>query len=205
MIGYIKGIIAEITEELLVLESNQIGYNIRISASTAQALPGILQPVKIYTYTCVREDAISLYGFLTKEDLDFFKLLITVNGIGPKGAQCILAVMSPDDLRFAIVAGDSKTISKAPGIGPKTAQRVILDLKDKVSLSDVLQKGTDSNFISEITPGNQDGVRNEALEALVALGYSSSDALRAIRGIDIVPDMSTEDILKSALRNMVFV
>ena len=130
----------EITEDNLVLEAGQIGYNIKISARTANALEGIGTSVKIYTYTLVREDTFGLYGFLTRDDLEIFKKLITVNGIGPKGGLAILSVMSADELIFAIAAGDAKAISKAPGVGARTAERVILDLKGKISLEDTLTK-----------------------------------------------------------------
>ena len=138
MIAYVNGIVEDIAEDNVVLDVNGLGYNIKISADTASRLPGIGEPVKLYTYTCVREDAFLLYGFLTRSDLEIFKKLITVNGIGPKGGLAILSVMDGDDLRFAILSGDVKAISKAPGIGSKTAQRVILDLKDKISYDDTM-------------------------------------------------------------------
>ena len=140
MYAYIKGEIVDIAEDNVVLECNNIGYNIKVPFSVIQSLPGIGEDVKIYTYTCVREDAFILYGFLTKDDLWIFKKLITVNGIGPKGALGILSAMSADDLRFAIIAGDSKAIAKAPGIGAKSAERIILDLKDKIDLEPMMTK-----------------------------------------------------------------
>ncbi len=139
MYAYIKGILEEITEDAVVVEAGGIGYNIKVSASTADLLPGIGSEVKVYTYTLVREDAFSLYGFLTRDDLDIFKKLITVSGIGPKGGLAILSVMSADALRFAVMAGDAKAIAKAPGVGAKTAERVILDLRDKISMEDTLR------------------------------------------------------------------
>lgn len=207
MIAYIKGEIVDITEDNLVLETNCIGYNIKISTGTAGLLPGIGEEVKIYTYTYVREDAFLLYGFLTKDDLEIFKKLITVNGIGPKGGLAILSVMSADDLRFAILAGDAKAIAKAPGIGAKTAERVILDLRDKVSMEDTFV-GKEVTTIKGVSAGTGNGVgaatlaRNEAVEALTALGYSASDALKAVKQIEITDDMNTEDILKQALKKM---
>lgn len=199
MYAYIKGTIEEITEDNLVLETGQIGYNIKISARTANALEGIGAFVKIYTYTLVREDTFSLYGFLTRDDLEIFKKLITVNGIGPKGGLAILSVMSADELRFAIAAGDAKAISKAPGVGAKTAERVILDLKDKISLEDALMP-KETGF-ADVLPGNDVGKeKNEAVEALTALGYSASDALRAVRQVTAGENDSVEDILKAALK-----
>ena len=157
--------------------------------------------VKLYTYTCVREDAFLLYGFMSRDELEIFKKLITVNGVGPKGGLAILSVMSTDDLRFAIMAGDAKAIAKAPGVGAKTASRVIIDLKDKISLEDTLiHKEIDG--ISRDTHTTDSYARNEAVEALVALGYSPSDALKAIKKAEPPEDADVETILKLALKNM---
>lgn len=199
MYAYLKGTIEEITEDNLVLEAGQIGYNVRISARTANALGNIGSFIKIYTYTLVREDTFSLYGFLTKDDLEIFKKLITVNGIGPKGGLAILSVMSADELRFAIAAGDAKAISKAPGVGAKTAERVILDLRDKISLEDTL--GPKENGVAAALSDRETGKeKNEAIEALTALGYSAADALRAVKQVDTTEKDSVEDILKAALK-----
>ncbi len=198
MYAYLKGTIEEITEDNLVLEVNQIGYNIKISGRTADLLSGTGVETKIYTYTLVREDTFQLYGFLTKDDLDIFKKLITVNGIGPKGGLAILSVMSADELRFAILSGDAKAIAKAPGVGAKTAERVILDLKDKVSLEDAL---TPKETAALPGSGGEIGAeKNEAIEALTALGYSASDALRAVKQVDLSAGMTVEEILKKALK-----
>ncbi|MCR5107189.1 MAG: Holliday junction branch migration protein RuvA [Lachnospiraceae bacterium] len=202
MIAYLKGSVAAIYEGQIVLETNSIGYNIFMPQSSLELIDGIGSEVKIYTYLSVREDAMLLYGFLTKDDLDFYKLLLSVNGVGPKAALSILSSFSADDLKFAILSGDSKTISsKASGIGPKTAQRIIIDLKDKVDLNEAfeskLSKASDADEIRD------SGNRSEAVEALTALGYSSTDALRAVReaskdGIDDV-----EELLKRALKYIV--
>lgn len=200
MIAYLKGSIVDIEEENLVLEVNSIGYNIKISAATANLLPGIGEQVCIYTYTYVREDAFCLYGFLSKDDLGIFKKLITVNGIGPKGGLAVLSVMSADELRFAVLSGDSKAISRAPGIGNKTAQRVILDLKDKISLSDAFGGAEASEPLPAAT--QQTGAKQDAIEALTALGYSASEALRAVQQIEITQETDSEDILKAALKKL---
>ncbi len=183
----------------MVVDIGGIGCNVKISGETAAQLSGINGEVKLYTYTCVREDSFQLYGFLTRDDLEIFKKLITVNGIGPKGGLAILSVMSADNLRFAIISGDAAAIAKAPGIGKKTAERVILDLKDKVSIEDTFVSGkmTQSN---EKTADNQ--AKKEAVEALTALGYSASDALRAVNMVSFEEGMSVETILKLALKNM---
>lgn len=205
MIGFIRGEIAEVTDENLVLEAGGIGYNIKITPNIASYLPGIGEDVKIYTYLSVREDAMNLYGFLTKDDLDFFKLLIGVNGIGPKGAQGILSGISADDLRFAILSGDVKAITKAPGIGTKTAQRIILDLKDKLNLADAfdLQVNRHAKNAAGAAQG-MTGAKQEAVEALTALGYSGTDALKAVRKAAADDSMDVEAILKAALKEMAF-
>lgn len=200
MIGYLKGEIAGIYDEQIVLEVGGIGYNIKMSSSTIDCLSGLGSEAKIYTYLSVREDAMLLYGFLTKDDLDFFKLLIQVNGIGPKGALAVLSVMTTDDLRFAILSADAKTISKAPGIGAKTAQRLIIDLKDKVSLEDAFeQKLTNTKLKND---EGVSGIRNEAVEALTILGYSSADALRAVKQVEIAEGDDVEAVLKQALKKI---
>ena len=136
MIAYLNGILAEIEEENIVIEVNGIGYNVRIPAGMAGRLPQIGEVVKLYTYTSVREDAIGLYGFLSRDDLNMYRQLITVSGIGPKGGLSVLSAMSADELRMAVISQDAKAIAKAPGVGTKTAQRIILELKDKISLED---------------------------------------------------------------------
>lgn len=202
MIAYIKGEIIELTEDNLVLERNGIGYNIKISARTLGLLPRIGEDVRIYTYTCVREDAFMLYGFLTKDDLEIFKLLITVNGIGPKVGLAILSALSAQELRFAIVSGDAKTIVKAPGVGKKTAERVILDLGDKISAEDVFMNQDVPQNKTEAMTGINGMARNEAVEALTALGYSASESLKAVKQVEISEEMETEEILKQALKMM---
>ena len=205
MYAYIKGTLTEIAEEAVIVEAGGIGYNIKVSTTTADLLPGVGSEVKIYTYTLVREDSFSLYGFLTRDDLDIFKKLITVSGIGPKGGLAILSVMSADDLRFAVMAGDAKAISKAPGIGAKTAERVILELRDKISLEDTLKGLGTFEGVPEAAGGEQGGdnrMRREAIEALVALGYSASDATAAVKKVEITKDVTSETILKLALKHI---
>jgi len=199
MYAYFKGKIAAKEAETVVMEVNGIGYNIRVSAGTAALLPAVGEEAKLYTYTAVREDAIWLYGFLTKDDLDIFRLLISVNGIGPKGGQSILSVMSPDELRFAIFSGDVKMIAKAPGIGAKTAQRIILDMRDKISLEDTLHIEEDKRTE---TAAVSDSMR-EAVEALTALGYSATEAARAVKAVEGADEMKVEDILKASLKHLI--
>lgn len=204
MYSYIKGELSEIVaENHIVVENGGIGYNIYIPGQVLSLLPGVGEEVKIYTYLCAREDAFILYGFLTRDDLNVFKLLIGVSGIGPKGALAILSVMSTDDLRFAVLSDDAKAIAKAPGVGNKTAQRLIIELKDKLSLEDAFEQKL--SHTQEAVSGNGlKGIRNEAVEALVSLGYSSTEALKVLRDIEITEDSSVEDILKLALKQMAF-
>ena len=199
MIGFVQGKVDAISEDNVVIDTGAIGYNVRISAKTAQELPGIGQEVRLDTYTSVREDGISLFGFLSRDSLDIFKKIITVNGIGPKGGLAVLSVMSADELKFAIISGNAQAITKAPGIGKKTAERVILDLKDKISVEDTQIQKEISSYAGLPQTGK---AQNEAVEALTALGYSATDALHAVRQIEHAEEMDVEAILKLALKNM---
>ena len=202
MYAYIKGILAEVNTDSIVIENQGIGYQVYVSLQALEELPAIGMEVKVYTYLHVREDAMVLFGFPDREDLKMFPMLLTVSGVGPKGALGILSALSGDDLRFAILSGDSKAIAKAPGIGAKTAQRVILELKDKVSLEDAFETKT-----AHIAGGNvtvNGTVKNEAIQALVALGYSSSEAMKAVSQVEISQEHKVEDVLKLALKHMAF-
>lgn len=196
MYAYIYGQIIEKEPENLVVEANQIGYNIHIAPGMVPRFPEVGQMAKIYTYTSVREDAFWLYGFTSKDELNLFKLLITVSGIGPKGAVGILSVMDVETLRLAILSQDAKMIAKAPGVGAKSASRIVLELKDKVKPEDVIgsSQSEDSSAASVI--------RQEASEALVALGYTVSDAYRVLQQIEITDETIVEDVIKAALRKM---
>lgn len=202
MIAYLNGIVESVSETRLVLDVNQVGYQIFISSRDAAEMPGRGEMVKIYTYLNVKEDALQLYGFLSQDDLDVYRLLLNVNGIGPKAALGILSVLTADDLRFAVLSDDVKAISKAPGVGGKTAQKLILELKDKLKLEDAFEKKLASSGLAA-EPVSSDA-RSEAVQALTALGYSNSDALRAVRKAGITEDMDTETILKLALKQLSF-
>ena len=195
MYAYFKGKIATVSPEGIILENHGIGYHIKTTEETRNRLLSMGGEVKVHTYTYVKEDAFQLYGFLSEEELELFKKMITVSGIGPKGAMAILSVLPVDTLLFAIISGDSKAISKAPGIGAKTAQRLILDLKDKVSAEDILPAGETQEM-----PVHTDSLaRKEAVEALVALGYSQSEAARAVNEIKD-GDLNAEAYLKQSLK-----
>lgn len=200
MIAFLKGEVAGIYDGSIVLEVNGVGYNIFMPQSCIDSIRGLSEELKVYTYLSVREDAMWLYGFLTRDDLSFFKQLIQVNGIGPKGALGILSVMSVDDLRFAILSSDAKTIAKCPGIGPKTAQRIIIDLKDKIDLEETVAHKLSQ---PDATDNDITGIRQEAIEALCALGYSATDAMRAVKRVEIGDADDVELVLKQALKFMI--
>jgi len=200
MIAFVRGRLASVEEGLVVLDTGGIGYEIRVPMSVISRLPGRGEEITLHTHLNVKEDEMSLYGFYDREELTMFRLLITVSGIGPKGALAVLSAMTPDDLRFAILSGDHKKLSKAPGIGPKTAQRLCMELRDKVSFE---LPGEDNDLSGGKLTASPEGenARDEAAAALAALGYSPSDAYRAVRGIDC-EGKTTEQILKEALKKM---
>jgi len=205
LIAYVNGIIEYIEEGLCVVDVGGVGMNVFISGSTMDRMPGIGEAVKLYTYTSVKEDSFTLYGFLSRDELSLFKMLITVNGIGPKGGLSILSVMTPDDLRFAIMAGDSKSISAAPGIGKKTAERITLELRDKIKVSEDDMLGNSAAVTMDDLSGDAFSARDEAVAALVALGYNSTDAMKAVRKVlkaDESAASDTEVLLKLALKEM---
>ena len=204
MISYIRGTLAEKNEDSAVVEAHGVGYQIFVPVPVLSELPPLGESVKIYTYFSVREDGMSLFGFLSRQDLAMFKQLIGVNGIGPKSALGILSALRPDVLRMAVASGDAKTISRAPGVGPKTAQRMILDRKDKIRPEDVLAGGLEESLAvpEEISGVGQAG--KEAVEALTALGYSAAEAAGAVKKVKITEEMTAEDVLKGALRHLAF-
>ena len=164
-------------------------------------MPGRGEEVKIYTYLNVKEDAMQLFGFLSEDDLEMYKLLLNVNGIGPKAALGILSVLTADELRFAVLSDDAKTIARAPGVGGKTAQKLILELKDKLSLEEAFEKKLAHTEAVSRKSGVSDA-KAEAVQALTALGYSGSDALKAVRRSGTADDADVEEILKLALKQM---
>lgn len=199
MIAYLKGEVAAVSENRLVLEVGNVGYQIFISGRDAADMPPVGEEIVIHTYLNVREDALQLFGFLSEDDLEIYKLLIGVSGIGPKAGLGLLSVMSADDLRFAVLSDDAKAIAKAPGIGNKTAQKLILELKDKLSLEEAFEKKLQK---AETASGGNEESKSQAVQALVALGYSNSEALRAVKKVEITEDMDTEAILKQALKKI---
>lgn len=211
MISFVKGPLAEAGEGRVVVDTGGVGLEIRVPLSVLDRLPAQGEEVKLYTYFQVKEDSMGLYGFLSRQDREMFQQLLSVNGVGPKGALGILSAMEPDDLRIAVFSGDAKGIAKAPGIGIKTAQRVILDLKDKISIDQFTGNGAE-----EITPdpalarerpaagAGLKGAAKEAVQALTALGYSGPEAVRAVKKVELTDGMTTEDVLKASLRHLAF-
>ena len=201
MIAFVRGIATDMTENSVIVETGGIGYEIYMTGEGLSQLH-MGEEVKIHTYFQVREDAMQLYGFLKKDDLQMFKLLLGVNGVGPKAAMGVLSGITADELRFAVLSDDVKTLSKAPGIGKKTAQKLILELKDKLKLEDAFELKLAHEQEKAVASGEASDGRQEAVAALVALGYSSTDALRAVRKVTEVSPDDVEGLLKAALKNM---
>lgn len=194
MYEYIKGLYKGMSKDYIVVENNEIGYKIFTSGSTIADMPKIDEKVTLYTQMIVREDFIGIYGFLTKEELSMFNLLLTINGVGAKASLSLLSISSALNLKYAILTGDEKTLVKAPGIGKKTAQRIILELKDKIkSDKDIANEAAvDAEELS-----SQNAV-NEAVSALISLGYSEKEANEAVKKAD--KSESVENILKTCLK-----
>ncbi len=205
MIAFLKGEVADMTEGSIILDVNGVGYEALVPGQLLSMLEGIGQSLKLYTHMPVREDTVTLFGFLTRDDLQMFRMLISVNGVGPRAGLSILSALGADDLRFAVLADDAKRISKTPGIGAKTAQKIILELKDKLDLEEAFEKKlAAAENAPEISAAAGDDIIQDAVQALVALGYGSTEALKAVRSVKPAENMNTEDILKEALKRMTF-
>ncbi len=198
MIGFIKGTVAEIDGDVVTVESGPVGFNISVPADYPYSRFGIGDEVKLYTHMSVREDDISLYGFLSREDLRAYRLLIGVSGVGPKAGMAILSRLDASGLRLAVLTDDAAAIARAPGIGKKTAQKVILELKDKFSVDDLMPE----EFVPN-APGADPEVASDAVAALVALGYSNAESLKAVRKAAAeTGSEDTEVLLKAALKKL---
>lgn len=204
MISYIRGELIAIENEKVIVDVTGVGYGVFMPAQAMQQLPTTGSEVKLHTYLNVKEDAMQLFGFLSRDDLNVFKLVIGVSGIGPKGGLNILSQLSPDELRFAVVASDVKAISATPGIGKKTAEKLIIELKDKLHIEDVVNRETGE--IIEVKSSNSGNEKQaEVAQALVSLGYDNSESLRAVRKVEDPEDkLSVEELLKQALKQMMF-
>ena len=194
MYYYIKGTLVQKSDNYIVVDANGVGYMIYTSLNSMQNTGEIGKKITIYTYLHVREDVMDLFGFTTIEEKNMFMHLISVSGVGPKAALSILSVTTPAKFELAVITNDVKTITKASGVGPKMAQRVILELKDKMKTDELEIDLEDES--DDILSDN----RSEAISALVVLGYSSNDAQKAVKGID--GTLSVEEIIKKALAGL---
>ncbi|MDD2980383.1 MAG: Holliday junction branch migration protein RuvA [Hespellia sp.] len=201
MISYIKGELVDREADKVIVDVQGVGYGIFMPPNSMNMLPGIGDEVKLHTYLNVREDAMQLFGFLTRDDLSVFRLLIGVSGIGPKGGLSILSQLTTDELRFAVLAGDVKAISAAPGIGKKTAEKLIIELKDKLDIEEMIHPASDDAISSN--PSGNGEIQSEAIQALVALGYGSTESAKAVRATGI-QEGTVEEVLKEALKHMMF-
>ncbi|MBQ8912990.1 MAG: Holliday junction branch migration protein RuvA [Lachnospiraceae bacterium] len=199
MYAYIKGTVEKIDVDSFIIDNNGIGYKILTSTNVTSKLK-LHEKLITYTYLNVREDDMTLFGFLSNEEVSVFKLLISVSGIGPKVALAIMSQLTLDELRLAVISEDYKAIAKANGVGPKTAQRAVIELKDKFKLEDIFAGSEISDDLSE-TPN--DDIITEAAMALTSLGYSNVEALRAIKKIDGADKMTVEELLSAALKKLI--
>lgn len=198
MIGYIKGAVEGISADYILLECHDIGYQIYTSGMALASIT-MHQDMKIYTYLHVREDGVTLFGFPTTEELNTFKLLIGVSGIGPKVALAVLSALTVQELALAVMAGDTKTITKANGIGAKGAARLIMELKDKMQVEDAFAM-TEIPDTTDVA-ASKDSVQDTVM-ALVSLGYSDTEALKAIKQVPGADTMDSEQLLKAALKKI---
>ena len=204
MFSYIRGILADIDDNVVTVENNGIGYGMSASLNTIRQLPAIGSEVKLNIKLIPKEDSLTLYGFYDKEELKMFELLLCVSGIGPKGALAILSNMTVSDIQFAVAGGDAKAFAAAPGIGKKTAERIIIDLKDKVDIIGAFEAKITSDLSGTKKAAPATSVKEEVLEALVALGYSPSNAARALDKMTITESTTTEQLLSDTLKQMSF-
>ncbi len=204
MFSYIRGTLADIDDNVVTIENNGIGYGMSASLNTIRQLPAIGSEVKLNTKLIPKEDSLTLYGFYDKEELKMFELLLCVSGIGPKGALAILGNMTVSDIQFAVAGGDAKAFAAAPGIGKKTAERIIIDLKDKVDIIGAFEAKITSDLSGTKKAAPVTSVKEEVLEALVALGYSPSNAARALDKMTITESTTTEQLLSDTLKQMSF-
>lgn len=201
MLAYIKGILEIKTKGYIVVEAGGLGYKIFMPESTIANTGNIGDKVQIYTFMRVREDDVSLYGFLTNEELRMFELLLSVSGIGAKGALGILSNITPSQFALAVISNDVAILKKVPGIGPKTAQRAILELKDKLKKEQEISiaKGEETSNIEQVI--KEDEKVSEAISALQVLGYSKREIIEALQTIEVT-SLSVEDIIKKGLANL---
>lgn len=199
MISYIKGILEDMSPGMVVVDNHGIGYQMMVPMR-GESFPKIGQEIKIYTHMHVREDDVSLFGFLSKEEKEAFELLIGVNGIGPKVGLSVLSTLSVYELKMAVISEDVKTISKTPGLGPKGAKKLILELKDKLSFEELEEDGVGAEIFD--TSADSSYSVMITIEGLVSLGYSKSEAAIAVNKVEDAKDLTPEELLKKALKNI---
>ena len=200
MIAMLQGKLEYMTESEAVILCGGVGYEVTMPAADLSAMPPVGEEVRVYTHLSVNENTgINLFGFLSRDSLEMFRRLITVSGIGPKGAVGVLSTISVQDLQMAILTEDVATIAKAPGIGKKTAAKLVLELKDKVDWKATLEARLDAGAATSAVPGRS-AAAADAIEALVALGYSRSDAAKAVAAVPGGDSMDSDDLLTNSLR-----
>lgn len=198
MISFIDGYIEEIRDGSVVIEHDGIGFMMAMSGNSISCLPGDHTKIRIYTLLGFNENTgLSLYGFIDKQERDLFIELNNISKVGPKAAMAVLSVMTPDELRLSVIAGDAKAISRAPGVGAKMAERIILELKDRIDVSDLSETSSDTAQTKAISGS---AIRNDVLVALTGMGFSGGEVLNAMKGIDGADDMDLDSLLGETLR-----
>lgn len=200
MIAYISGALVSAGENYIVIDNHGMGYRIFVSGKFLEHIPAYGTQIKIYTHMYIREDELTLYGFHSEEELSVFRVLIGISGVGPKVAMAILTALTIQELQLAVISEDAKTISKANGVGAKGASRIILELKDKLKMEDMMDAAYEQSIVQDTQDLN---AARDAILALVNLGYSNSEAALAVKKIGDTSQMDIESILKAALKKLI--
>ena len=200
MIAYISGALVSAGENYIVIDNHGMGYRIFVSGKFVEHIPAYGTQIKIYTHMYIREDELTLYGFHSEEELSVFRILIGISGVGPKVAMAILTALTIQELQLAVISEDAKTISKANGVGAKGASRIILELKDKLKMEDMMDAAYEQSIVQDTQDLN---AARDAILALVNLGYSNSEAALAVKKIGDTSQMDIESILKAALKKLI--
>ena len=200
MIAYISGALVSAGENYIVIDNHGMGYRIFVSGKFLEHIPAYGTQIKIYTHMYIREDELTLYGFHSEEELSVFRILIGISGVGPKVAMAILTALTIQELQLAVISEDAKTISKANGVGAKGASRIILELKDKLKMEDMMDAAYEQSIVQDTQDLN---AARDAILALVNLGYSNSEAALAVKKIGDTSQMDIESILTAALKKLI--
>lgn len=200
MIAYISGALVSAGENYIVIDNHGMGYRIFVSGKFLEHIPAYGTQIKIYTHMYIREDELTLYGFHSEEELSVFRILIGISGVGPKVAMAILTALTIQELQLAVISEDAKTISKANGVGARGASRIILELKDKLKMEDMMDAAYEQSIVQDTQDLN---AARDAILALVNLGYSNSEAALAVKKIGDTSQMDIESILKAALKKLI--